>query len=122
MKTFLCTAYKHVPMLEKNPWEAIFNILGSRVIMNLAVKFGVKRFVLVSTDKRWSFASRSPDGQANKGQGRDPARPTATGCSGYSKAKLILQVWQAYHEPTNGKKPNFSCKVVQKGGISSIDQ
>ncbi|MCX5893289.1 MAG: nucleoside-diphosphate sugar epimerase/dehydratase, partial [Deltaproteobacteria bacterium] len=49
---FHAAAYKHVPTLEKNPWEAIFNnVLGSRVVMELAVQYGVERFVLVSTDK-----------------------------------------------------------------------
>lgn len=49
---FHAAAYKHVPLLERNPWEAIFNnVLGSRVVMQMAVKHGTKRFVLVSTDK-----------------------------------------------------------------------
>ena len=41
-----------MPLLEENPWEAIFNnVLGSQVVMDLALKYGVERFVLVSTDK-----------------------------------------------------------------------
>ena len=45
-------AYKHVPMMEKNPTEAIqTNILGSRILADLSVKFHVRRFIMVSTDK-----------------------------------------------------------------------
>ncbi|ASE62451.1 polysaccharide biosynthesis protein [Chryseobacterium indologenes] len=45
-------AYKHVPLVEENPHEAIFvNILGSKIIARLSSKYKVNRFVMVSTDK-----------------------------------------------------------------------
>jgi FlaA1/EpsC-like NDP-sugar epimerase len=45
-------AYKHVPLIERNPHEAIYvNILGTVNLSVLAVSFGIERFVMVSTDK-----------------------------------------------------------------------
>ncbi len=49
---FHAAAYKHVPMLQRNPWEAINNnIRGSYITMEKAVKYNTGYFVLVSTDK-----------------------------------------------------------------------
>lgn len=49
---FHAAAYKHVPLMEKNPYQAVrVNVLGTKIVANLASKYNTEKFVMISTDK-----------------------------------------------------------------------
>ena len=91
-------AYKHVPMMEFHPWEAVFtNVEGTHNLLELSHQFQVERFVLVSTDKA--------------------VRPTNIMGASKRVAELLTQAYAANHHQTRYMAVRFGNVV---GSIGSV--
>ncbi len=94
---FHTAAYKHVPMMENHPWEAVFNnVEGSRVILAHCHQFNVKQCVLVSTDKA--------------------VRPTNVMGATKRLAELLLQSYAAF-SPTRYMAVRFGNVLGSVGSV-----
>ena len=94
---FHAAAYKHVPMMERNPWEAVkTNALGTKILTEAADRFGVGTFVLISTDKA--------------------VEPTCVMGASKRMAELILQ-WIAPHSRTRFLTVRFGNVLDSSGSV-----
>ena len=95
---FHAAAYKHVPIMELNSWEAIFtNIRGTQVLLEVVKEFEVDRFVLVSTDKA--------------------VRPTNVMGASKRVAELLTQCYDSRVNPTRFMSVRFGNVIGSSGSV-----
>jgi FlaA1/EpsC-like NDP-sugar epimerase len=95
---FHTAAYKHVPMMELNPCEAIFtNILGTQRLLEIVKEFEIERFVLVSTDKA--------------------VRPTNVMGASKRLAELLTQCYDNRFNPTRFMSVRFGNVIGSSGSV-----
>jgi FlaA1/EpsC-like NDP-sugar epimerase len=95
---FHAAAYKHVPIMELNPWEAIFtNVKGTLRLLEVVKEFEVDRFVLVSTDKA--------------------VRPSNVMGASKRIAELLTKCYNANHSPTRFMSVRFGNVIGSSGSV-----
>jgi FlaA1/EpsC-like NDP-sugar epimerase len=95
---FHAAAYKHVPMMELNPWETIFtNIRGTYSLLDVVKEFEVDRFVLVSTDKA--------------------VRPSNVMGASKRIAELVTQCYNEHFNPTRYMSVRFGNVIGSSGSV-----
>jgi len=95
---FHAAAYKHVPIMELNPWETIFtNIKGTHSLLDVAKEFEVDRFVLVSTDKA--------------------VRPSNVMGASKRVAELLTQCYSKSFNPTRFMSVRFGNVIGSSGSV-----
>lgn len=106
---FHAAAYKHVPLMESNPYEAIWtNVYGSRIMADLSMEFNVYKFVMISTDKAVNPTNVM-------GASKRAAEIYINSCNGRSETNFIITRFGNVLGSNGSVIPLFE-KQIAKGG------
>ncbi|MCW2262253.1 MULTISPECIES: nucleoside-diphosphate sugar epimerase/dehydratase [Sphingobacterium] len=109
---FHAAAYKHVPLMEANPYESIqTNVLGSKNVVDLSMKYGVKKMVMVSTDKAVNPTNIM-------GATKRMAEIYVSSCSGKSDTQFIITRFGNVLGSNGSVIPLFEKQMEQGGPLT----